>query len=306
VKIAALAGGVGGAKLLVGLQRALGGDGLTAIVNTGDDLVVYGVHVSPDVDIVTYWLAGIADIARGWGIRGDTFTVVEALAGLGREAWFRLGDRDLATCLQRTERMASGATLSAATDEIRRSLGVPARLLPMTDERVRTLLDCADGRTLEFQHYFVREATRPEVRAVRYDGIADAKPAPGMLEAVEEADAVVICPSNPYLSVGPIVGLKGVREALGAHPNVVAVTPIVGGAALKGPADRLLRSLGKEASATAVAALYADFCDVFVIDRRDRAEAAAVEALGISARCLDTVMPDHDASARLATRLLAR
>ena len=302
--VTALAGGVGGSKLLVGLQDALAPDALTAVVNTADDAVVYGVHVSPDVDIVTYWLAGIADRTRGWGIDGDTFNVVEAFGRLGTDTWFGLGDADFATCLFRTQRMSDGAVLSTITDEIRRSLGVETRILPMSDDPVRTRIVCADGRTLEFQEYFVKERQEPEVAEVRFAGIADAKPAPGVVEAIADAERVVVCPSNPVLSVAPILSLPGVREALREHSDVVAVSPIVGGRALKGPADRLLPAAGAESSATGVARLYADFCDTFVLDRRDAAEAEAIEALGMRAATLDTIMSDLERSSRLATEIL--
>lgn len=304
MRVAALAGGVGGAKLLVGLQRALGPGDLTAVVNTGDDAVVYGVHVSPDVDIVTYWLAGIADTERGWGLAGDTFAAVDGLRALGVDAWFSLGDRDLATCLYRTERLGAGASLSSVADEIRRALGVPTRVLPASDDRVRTRVVTADGRTLEFQEYFVRERHRPEVAEVVVAGLDDAKPAPGVLDALAAADAVVLCPSNPLLSIAPVVGLAGVRDALRAHPRVVAVTPIVRGAALKGPADRLLRSTVGDASASGVAALYADFADEFVVDASDAGEAERVDALGVRARVLDTVMSDPERAEALARALL--
>lgn len=304
MNVAALAGGVGGAKLLVGLQRALAPGHLTAIVNTGDDAVVYGVHVSPDVDIVTYWLAGVADTERGWGLRGDTFSFVGGLRALGVDAWFGLGDRDLATCLYRTERLRAGASLSAVADEVRRALGVAARVLPATDDPVRTTVVTADGRTLEFQEYFVRERHEPDVARVVVAGLDDAKPAPGVLDALAAADVVVVCPSNPLLSIAPVVGLPGVRDALRAHARVVAVTPIVRGAALKGPADRLLRTTGADPSASGVAALYADFADEFVVDASDGDEIARVEALGLRARTLDTLMTDHDRAEALARALL--
>jgi LPPG:FO 2-phospho-L-lactate transferase len=306
VKVAALAGGVGGAKLLVGLSRALGGphDELAAIVNTGDDAVIYGVHISPDVDIVTYWLAGIADFDRGWGIAGDTFNVVEALAELGRETWFRLGDRDFATCLFRTERMREGASLSAITDEIRRTLGVEARVLPATDDTVRTNVITADGRTLEFQEYFVKDRFEPEVTEVLFAGAADAKPAPGILDTIASADKVVVCPSNPVVSVGPMLALPGIRDALRVHPKVVAVTPIVRGSALRGPADRLLASTVGDSSASAVARMYADFLDTFVVDATDAEETERVSDLGVNAVARDTVMTDHGRAEALARSLL--
>jgi len=302
MKVTALTGGVGGAKLLVGLQQAT--DDLTAIVNTADDAVIYDVHVSPDVDIVTYWLAGLADTERGWGIQGDTFEVVDALARLGVESWFRLGDRDLATCMFRTARLKVGNTLSATTDAIRRSLGVSTTILPMTDDPVSTRLVTTDRRVLEFQQYFVAERQEPEIVEVRFAGIADAKPAPGVVEALETADRVVLCPSNPIVSIGPILALPEVRDVLREHPSVTAVSPIVRGAPLKGPADKLLRAAGAEVSASGVAALYKDFVDLFVVDETDAEEIDRVEVLGIRAAGLDTVMVDHDASERLARALL--
>ena len=303
MRVTALAGGVGGAKLLVGLDRILASDDLTAIVNVADDEDIYGVRVSPDVDIVTYWLAGMADTERGWGIRGDTFSIVEALGKLGRDNWFGLGDRDFATCLFRTERLRAGATLTGVTQEITKGLGVRPRVLPATDDRVATRVTTADGRDLAFQEYFVKERTRPEVTEVRVEGLDDAKPGPEVVDAIEGADVVVVCPSNPVLSVFPIVDLPGVRPALRAHRDVRAVSPIVGGRAIKGPADRLLESLGIGSSAAAVARLYRDFCNVFVIDQAD-ASLSEVEGLGMEALVTDTIMRDHDASARLAENLI--
>jgi LPPG:FO 2-phospho-L-lactate transferase len=304
VKVTALAGGVGGAKLLVGLERALRPDSPTVIVNTGDDAVIYGVHISPDIDIVTYWLAGLADTKRGWGIAEDSFTVVDSLAALGEPVWFRLGDRDLATCLYRTKRLSEGATLSQATEEIRRSLGVRTRILPATDDAVRTLIITTGGRTLEFQQYFVAERAAPEISEVQFDGIEDAAPALGVMDALEGSDVVLVCPSNPVLSVGPILAFPGVRDRLRMHPRVIAVTPIIRGAAVKGPAAQNLKSMGIGAEAAAVASMYADFADIFVVDSRDREQADKVAALGVRAVALDTMMTSHDASERLARELL--
>lgn len=301
MKVTALAGGVGGAKLLVGLQRVLHED-LTAIVNTGDDSVIYGVHVSPDVDIVTYRLAGIGDTDRGWGIRGDTFDVLGALRNLGHPTWFSLGDRDLATCMFRTMALAGGATLSDVTAEIATALGVRARVLPMSDDRVRTIFRTTSGETLEFQEYFVRERQEPEIASVSFEGIDDASPGPLVLDAIGGADLVVVCPSNPVVSIGPIVALPGIRDALRVHPRVVAVSPIVRGAPIKGPADKLLRSTGSAVSASGVAALYSDFCKVFVVDETDRDELGRIEG---DARALDTIMVDESASERLARDLIA-
>jgi LPPG:FO 2-phospho-L-lactate transferase len=304
MQVVALAGGVGGAKLLVGLQRAMDPEGLTAIVNTADDAEIYGVHVSPDIDIVTYWLAGIADTQQGWGIRGDTFTVVDTLEKLGHETWFRLGDRDFGTCVYRTNRLDGGALLSKITAEIGGRLGVMTTILPMSDDPVRSEITTADNRTLKFQEYFVKERTQPEVAAVRFLGIEDAKPARGVLQAIESADRVIVCPSNPIVSIGPILAITGVRDALRDHPSVVAVSPIIQGSALKGPADRLLTSLGFRSTAFGVAELYRDFCDIFVVDRADASEIDKVEAMGMRGFTSDSIMRDEEASAALATTLL--
>lgn len=303
MNVTALAGGVGGAKLIVGLQ-AIDGVRLTAIVNTGDDAVVYGVRVCPDIDIVTYWCAGVADEDRGWGIEGDGFTVLEALGALGRETWFSLGDRDLATCIYRTDRLRQGGGLAEITDEIREALGVPTRIVPMSEDAVATRITTADGIDLAFQEYFVRDRCEPEVAEIRFEGIREAAPAPGVIDSIVDADTVVLCPSNPLLSLAPILGIAGVREALRTHPRVVAVTPIVQGKALKGPADRLLTRLGHGASASGVARLYADLCNVFVVDERDPDEVVKVETLGMEALVADTVMSDHGLSEQLARALL--
>jgi LPPG:FO 2-phospho-L-lactate transferase len=304
MKVTALAGGVGGAKLLVGLQEILDPGSLTAVVNTADDAEIFGVHVSPDIDIVTYWLAGIADKERGWGVQGDTFTLVDSLARLGVDAWFRLGDRDFATCLYRTNRLQEGVALSEVTGEVARQLGVPTNILPMSDNSVRTEITTWDDRRLKFQEYFVKERTAPEVAAVHLMGIDTAAPAANVLDTIATADRVILCPSNPIVSIGPIVGLRGVRAALRAHRKVIAVSPIIRGAALKGPADRLLTSLGFRSTASGVAELYRDFCDVFVVDRTDADEIEKVEMTGMAAVAADTIMRDDAASAALATTLL--
>jgi LPPG:FO 2-phospho-L-lactate transferase len=303
VKVTALAGGVGGAKLLHGLARVLGGD-LTAVVNTGDDHTAYGVRVSPDVDIVTYWLAGVADEARGWGIAGDTFEVVGALRELGEDAWFLLGDRDFATCIRRTQRLGQGASLSVIVDEIRRAFGVSSTILPMSNDPVRTRLELVDGRTLEFQEYFVKERHQPDVKAVILAGLEDAKPAPGVLDALAAAERVVVCPSNPFVSIAPILALPGVRDTLRTHAKVIAVSPIVGGRALKGPADRLLASLVGDRGAGAVSKLYSDFVDVFVVDTIDLEELTVATDAGVQAVARDTIMRDHEAAEALARALL--
>jgi LPPG:FO 2-phospho-L-lactate transferase len=304
MKVTALAGGVGGAKLLLGLQ-AMAGDDLTAIVNTGDDATIYGVKVCPDVDIVTYWLAGIADRTRGWGIEGDSFDVVDALGKLGYETWFSLGDRDFATCLHRTRLLNEGLTLSQIVDDVRRSLGVRARILPMSDDPVPTKIVTADGTELEFQEYFVRERQQPEVAEVAFEGAAIASAAPGAIDAIDEADVIVICPSNPIVSIAPILALDGIRDALVRHPLVIAVSPIVRGKPVKGPADRLLAAMGANVSASGVAELYAAFCNLFVVDVTDGEEADKVRVFGVESVALDTLMVDAGASERLARALLA-
>lgn len=302
MRVTALAGGVGGAKLLVGLDQT--GAETTAIINTGDDAVIYGVHVSPDIDICTYWLAGIADTAKGWGIQNDTFDLVASWGKLGGDNWFSLGDRDLATCLFRTQRLSEGATLTGVTDEIRTALGVEMRLLPMSDDPVRTKIKTVDGDVLEFQEYFVRERQQPEVAEVRFAGLADAKPGPDVLSSIRSADVVVLCPSNPIVSIAPILALPEVRATLVAHPRVIAFSPIVGGAALKGPADKMLRSQGIDVSAAGVAGLYRDFVNAFVIDHADEREALDIEAMGIEVVVTDTIMTDHERSRMLAEAIL--
>jgi LPPG:FO 2-phospho-L-lactate transferase len=303
--VVALAGGVGAARFLRGLVRAIDPARITAIVNTGDDCSFYGVHVSPDLDIVTYTLAGCVDPARGFGIEGDRFEVIEALGRLGHETWFRLGDRDFATCQHRTLRLAAGAGLARATDEIRRRFGVAVRLLPMSEDPCPTRVELSNGRRVHFEEYLVRDGAPADVEGVDLSAARAARPAPGVLEALAGAGAILVCPSNPVVSIGPILALPGVREALreGAAP-VVAVSPIVGGAPVKGPADALLRGVGSEVSARGVARLYCDFADGFVLDERDAGERADVEALGLHARVVDTIMRDAAAAARLAEAAL--
>lgn len=304
----ALAGGVGAARFLEGLAAAVPQERLTIIGNTGDDLELHGLHISPDLDTVAYTLAGLADAERGWGVAGDTFQCLDALARFTPDVWFRLGDRDLATHLFRTACLRSGRALSEATAELSRALGIRARLLPMTDGRVRTRLETPAGR-LDFQVYFVQRRCQDEVRGIEFEGAESARPAPGVLEAIAAADAVIVCPSNPLISIGPILAVPGIRDALRNTPAcVAAISPIVGGRALKGPADRLLRGLGLEASARQVASLYRDFVDVFIVDCLDAAEKAAVEALGMRAAITDTVMTGRtrkEALARFTLEALA-
>lgn len=300
--VTVLAGGVGGAKLAQGVCDVV--DDVTVVINTADDVELHGLWISPDVDTVTYTLAGIANPATGWGIEGETFTVLETLGRLGADTWFALGDRDLATHIHRTARLRAGEPLSAITQDVARALGVPARLLPVTDDRVATVVDTPAGR-LAFQDYFVRRRHADEVLAVTVEGIADARPAPGVLEAVTGADVVVLAPSNPFLSIAPVLDVPGVREALaGSSARRVAVSPIIAGAAVKGPAASLLASLGHEVSALGVARLYVGLVDVMCIDERDAGLADDVAALGFEVHVTSTLMAGRDDRARLAREVL--
>jgi len=304
--VVALAGGVGAARFLRGLVRAVPADRVTAIVNTGDDRIFYGVHVSPDLDIVSYTLAGRIDRTRGFGLEGDRFELIETLARLGHDTWFRLGDRDFAHCLHRTLRLREGAGLAAVADELRRALGVATRLLPMSEDACPTLVTRRGGVTVHFEEYLVRDGAPDDVAAVDLSAARRAKPGPGVLESLRSARTLVICPSNPIVSVGPILAVTGVREALReSGAPVVAISPIVGGAPVKGPADRLLRGLGVEVSARGVAGLYRDVAHAFVLDQRDAALEPEVRALGLRTLVTDTIMRDDASSQRLAEAALS-
>lgn len=299
--VVVLAGGVGAARFLEGVVQAIDPSRVTAIVNTGDDAEFYGLVVSPDVDIVLFTLAGIVEPSQGWGIRDDTFNALDMLDKLGRERWFLLGDRDLAVHIHRTELLRQGQTPSDVTDDLRRRLGLAVRVLPMSDQPVRTTIRTPEG-WLPFQEYFVKRRAQDEVLEIRYDGADEAAPAPGLLDAITSASAILISPSNPLVSVGTILSLAGVRDALrSTQARIVGVSPIVGGATIKGPADRMMRGLGMEVSAVGVARAYADFLDVLVIDQQDAELAAAVEAEGVRAVVADTIMRDLDVKRALAT-----
>ena len=308
--ILALAGGVGGAKLAAGLQEALETpDALLTVVNTGDDFEHLGLSISPDLDTVMYTLSGRANPETGWGFAGETWHFLDALAALGGETWFRLGDRDLATHVERTQRLRSGVTLSRVTSDLSARLGVPSRIAPMTDDRVRTVVETAKG-DLSFQEYFVRRACEPAVQGLRFEGAAAARMSAAFESALTDPalEAVVVCPSNPYLSVDPILTIPGVRVALKrcAAP-VVAVSPIVGGRAIKGPAAKIMGELGVEASAAAIADRYRDFLDGFVLDDTDRPLAAEVESEGagrLRVRVEPTVMRTGEDRTRLAAGVL--
>jgi LPPG:FO 2-phospho-L-lactate transferase len=304
MKVCALAGGVGGAKLASGLQDVLPPGELSVVVNTADDFDLWGLHISPDLDTVMYTLAGISNSETGWGIVNESFETLNMLERYGEETWFKLGDRDLATHILRTSRMRSGETLTEVTAGLSGVLGVDSAVLPMSDDPVFTVLETAEGH-LEFQEYFVRRGQRDEVLAIELRGIQDAGPTERVLAAISGADAIVFCPSNPVVSVGPILALPGMIEALiSSSAPKVAVSPIVGGRALKGPADRMLASLGHEVSATGVARMYAGLVDGMVVDRTDEEERAGIEALGMRVLVTQSVMSDAEDRARLASETL--
>jgi LPPG:FO 2-phospho-L-lactate transferase len=300
MRIAALAGGVGASKLLLGLYHTITPADLTVIVNTGDDTELHGLTICPDLDIVTYTLAGIVNPETGWGIRGDTFRVLEGLRQYGCEAWFSLGDADLATHIHRTALLRSGWTLSQVTDAVRRTLKVEARILPMSDQPVRTKIVTGEG-TLDFQEYLVKRRAEPAVKEILFEGASEASPGPGVIESLAEAESIIICPSNPLISIGPILAVPGVSQALRTQASkVIAVSPIVGGRSLKGPSDKMLAELGLEVSAAAVARFYQGVATTYVADFRDSAQRAAVEKLGMKVVEGSTIMKTLADKRRLA------
>ncbi len=303
--IVVLAGGTGAAKLLRGLAGVVDPVRLLIVGNTGDDLECWGLHVSPDLDSVMYALAGLLDPVKGWGVRDDTFHCRAAMGRLGRDTWFSLGDRDLATHLARTELLRGGASLSEATRVIAAALGVRARLCPMSDDPVRTRIRTPDG-WLGFQEFFVREKAQPEVREVAYEGAGAARPAPGLLDGIRQAEAVIVCCSNPITSIGPILAVPGLLDALAATPApVVGVSPIIGKAPVSGPAGKLLAARGLPVSALSVAALYAPWLDALVIDRRDAGLGPELAARGVRPVVADTLMTDAATETALARAVLA-
>jgi LPPG:FO 2-phospho-L-lactate transferase len=305
-RVVVLSGGVGGAKLVLGLARTLPADRLLVVANTGDDFRHYGLHVSPDIDTVVYTLAGLANAELGWGRQGESWNFMAALKALGGEDWFNLGDGDLAMHVLRTHRLDAGEGLGAVTADLCRALGIAVPVLPMTDDPVATVVETADG-PLAFQHYFVRDRCRPAVTGFRFDGIEAARPHPDLLAALGgDAAAVVIAPSNPFVSVDPILRLPGLRHALDAFAGpIVAVSPIVGGVAIKGPAAKMMAELGMPASALAVARHYQGLVDGLVIDHADAAEAAEIRALGMAVLVTATVMRDLEDRKALARDCLA-
>jgi LPPG:FO 2-phospho-L-lactate transferase len=306
LKITALAGGVGASKLLLGLYQEMDPCLLTIIVNTGDDIVLHGLKISPDLDIVTYTLAGVVDQRKGWGLRAETFHALKHLAAYGRPNWFNLGDRDLATHIHRTAMLADGKTLSQAADSIRIALGVKSRILPMSDSPIPTIIDSNEG-PLHFQEYLVKRRTEPVVKGIRFAGVESAQPAPGVLEAIRDADRILICPSNPLISIGPILAVPQVRDELRAHKQkVFAVCPIVGGKSLKGPSDKMLAQLGHQPTALGVAKLYAAFTGTFIIDSVDKSQSAAIADFGMKVAVLRTVMKTLVQKRKLARALLSQ
>lgn len=306
-KVVALCGGVGGAKLALGLAAVTPAEDLTIVVNTGDDFEHLGLHVSPDLDTVMYTLSGLANPVQGWGLAGETWGFMTALRRLGGEDWFQLGDHDLATHVERTRRLRAGETLSAITADLNRALGVAPAIVPMSDDPVRTVLDTDEGR-LDFQHYFVRRRAEPAIRAIRYQGAETAAPSPRALAALSdpELSLVVICPSNPWLSVAPLLAIPGLRQALRhCRRPVVAVSPLVAGAAVKGPTAKLMAELGLEVTAKAVADFYGDLAAGHVLDETHAHEAEAIRALGAAVEVAPTLMTDDAAKQALARRVLA-
>ncbi len=303
--ITALAGGVGAARLLRGLVEVVPPSDITAIVNTGDDTVLHGLHIAPDLDTVMYTLADAINPETGWGLAGETWRVMESLRRLGGVTWFNLGDQDLATHCYRTQRLSEGATLGEVTAELARSWGLQIRLLPVTDDPLRTRLQLVDGPEVGFQEYFVRLRHDVPVSAVRFDGAERARPGPGVLEALDAADVIVVCPSNPVVSIGPLLAVPGIAEQLaGRRDRIVGVSPIIAGAALKGPADRLLREMGFESSVVGVARWYAPWMGTLVIDEADAGLADAVEAEGVRCLVAPTVMSTVERSAALSRTVL--
>jgi LPPG:FO 2-phospho-L-lactate transferase len=299
--LTALAGGVGASKLLEGLCRAMPPEDISIIVNTGDDIELFGLYIAPDLDIVTYTLAGLVNPLTGWGIEDDTYHCLERLLSYsGAERWFNLGDRDLATHIYRTQLMRSGYSLSEVAEKIRISLGVGSRILPMTDTHIPTIIVSDEGE-LHFQEYLVKRRAQPRVRGIRFEGIERARPAPAVAEAILQAEAVILCPSNPLISIGPILAVPGIKDLIKeTKAPIVAISPIVGGASLKGPSDRMMADLGMEVSAEEVSRIYAGLIDAYIIDHADQAAKPQIERAGMKVFVTETVMKDADKKLELA------
>jgi LPPG:FO 2-phospho-L-lactate transferase len=303
--IVVLTGGTGGAKLVEGLAAEIDAAELTIICNTGDDAIFHGLYVSPDIDTITYTLAGLNDVAKGWGIKDDSFVVLKQLRRLGNEAWFNLGDKDLATHITRTRLLREERTLSEVTDHLRRMLGVRSTILPMSDERIETRVTTPQGE-ISFQEFFVKERWAPTVSAVRFEGAEKSRPAPGVLDAIRHADTILVCPSNPITSIGPILSVPGIRVALTERTApVIAVSPIIGTAAISGPAHKLMIACGFEASALGVARCYAEFLDTLLIADEDSGLRPPIDSLGVAVIATNIRMPGLADKRRLARQLLA-
>ena len=304
--ICVLAGGVGAARLLNGLKDVLPAEEITAIVNTGDDVIMHGLYICPDLDTVTYTLAGVNNTETGWGLKGETWLAMESLKKLGGETWFNLGDRDLATHLYRTGRLSEGAGLKEVTAEITSSMGIGVNLLPMTENRVETMVTLLESENeVSFQEYFVKYRHDVAISSVRFNGSKEAKATPGVIDVINKAEIVIIAPSNPLVSIAPIFSVPEISKAIKARKkDTVAVSPIVAGAAIKGPADRLLNELGHEASVEGVAKYYQDWISALVIDTADFERAKGIESLGINCVVTETVMADSQIAASLGSTLL--
>src|SRR6266516_597081 len=302
--IAVLAGGVGAARFLQGLVQVIPQERITVIVNTGDDRDFYGLHVSPDLDIVMYTLAGVVDESHGWGIRNDTYNTMQQLTYYGHEDWFMLGDRDLATHIHRTNLLRHGKTLSEVTEDLRNHFGLAMRILPMTDQPVATHIQTPVG-LLHFQEYMVKRRCADEVQDVVFVGANESRPAPGVLDAIKEARSILIAPSNPIVSIGSILAVPGIHDTLHESSGmVVAISPIVGGTPINGPADRLMGGLGMEVSPVGVARYYRDFLDMMIIDEQDKHLLSEIEDLGIPATATNTIMRDNASKVALAHAVL--
>ncbi len=303
--IVVLTGGTGGAKLIEGLAAEIDPAELTIICNTGDDCVFHGLNISPDIDTITYTLAGLSDGEKGWGIKGDTFVALEQLRRLGNDAWFNLGDKDLATHITRTRLLNEGLTLSEVTDHLRRMLAVRSTILPMSDQRIETRVMTPQGE-ISFQEFFVKEHWSRDVRAVRFSGAEESQPAPGVTAAILRAEAIIVCPSNPITSIGPILSVPGIRSALmESSASVFGVSPMIGATAISGPAHKLMAASGFESSALGVVKCYGDFLDTLLIANEDRNFMPAIERLQVKAVASDIRMPNLTAKRRLARELLA-
>jgi LPPG:FO 2-phospho-L-lactate transferase len=300
-----LTGGTGGAKLIEGLSREIDPAQLTIVCNTADDFVFHGLNISPDLDTIMYTLAGLSDPEQGWGIQGDTFAVLRQLEELGGDAWFKLGDKDIATHIMRTRWLREGLELSEVTDRLRRRLRIKAKILPMSNDDVETRVDTAEGE-ISFQEYFVKQRWQPEVRKVVYAGVKKSRPAPGVLQALGDAAGIIVCPSNPVTSIGPILAVPGIRDSLKqVTAPVVGVSPMIGELAISGPAHKLMTAVGLEPSALGTVIGYADFLDRFVIDGGDEALTGKLEALGIELVVTAIRMQSLGDKRRLARRVLA-